>query len=135
MLISFAADDGLPFLHVSIHEYVWFLLFYASKTQRLLLLAEEEDSLCCSTCYCDGWIGKQSILFCYAGASIALEYAVGETLSNLTPTWLPAILKSHLLVLTTLPVAHFFTMDLASAGYFRSLQNVLPLLIIKKESR
>jgi hypothetical protein len=112
------------------HEYVWRLLFIATSAQ----LAEgmrPEAPACCMTCYCYGWAGKQMVFFCWNGVLIALEYLIGDRVGEVTKP-LPQWLRSHLVVLLSLPVGHLFTADLTRSGYFESIQQALPVFLFSK---
>jgi hypothetical protein len=108
------------------HEYVWMALFYLTTAQR----GESQDvGSCCATCYCDAWFGKQLIFFCWNGVLIALEYLLGDRISKaMAPV--PSLIRSHLVVLLSLPVGHLFTADVTMSGYFQHLQQILPLIKI-----
>mgnify|MGYP000013768181 CR=1 FL=1 len=107
------------------HEYVWMLLFLVTTAQAKETMLTDDG--CCPSCYCDAWFGKQLLFFGWNGVLIALEYLVGHKLSALT-THLPSLLRSHLVVLLSLPVGHLFTADLTMAGYFGCIQHALPLI-------
>ena len=104
------------------HEYVWGILFRSTSVQ----LAEG-----CLSCYYHGGIGKQMTFFCWNGVLIALEYMVGHEIGRLTKP-LPQLLRSHLVVMLSLPVGHLFTADLTRSGYFASIQQALPVFVFTK---
>jgi hypothetical protein len=109
------------------HEYVWWLLFTPTANQ---LQEPGDDNDCCLTCYCQAWFGRQTLLFTYAGIWMALECFFGTLpkFNNLLFT----LLESHLfLLLLFLPVAHNFTVDLTSSGYFHSLQHAFPAFLVR----
>jgi hypothetical protein len=110
-----------------LHEYVWKLLSFATSAQ----LSEGMDGDCCISCYCNGWFGKQLLFFGWNGVLIALEYLVGNKLSSMT-THLPALLRSHIVVLLSLPVGHLFTADMTLSGYYESIQQALPLFQVTR---
>jgi hypothetical protein len=105
------------------HEYVWMLLFFVTTAQA----KETDGGGCCPSCYCDTWFGKQLLFFGWNGVLIALEYLVGHKLSVLT-AHLPSLLRSHLVVLLSLPAGHLFTADLTMAGFYGSIQQAVPLI-------
>ena len=110
-----------------LHEYVWSVLFYKTTTQTI-----EEQQLgveCCPSCYCDSWIGKQLLFFGWNGVLISLEYMFGNQISKLVQP-VPQLLKSHLVVLLSLPVGHLFTADLTMSGFFEHMQQCLPFIKI-----
>lgn len=115
------------------HELVWKILFTPTSAQ----LADgmmPYDPKCCLSCYCYGWHGKQMVFFCWNGILIALEYLIGEHVGKATH-FLPQWLLNHLVVVLSLPVGHLFTADLTKAGYFDSIRQALPLLlVVHKES-
>lgn len=110
------------------HEYVWQLIFFWTTAQ----LAEgyEEGSDCCRSCYCNAWVGKQFVFFGWNGVLIVLEYLVGDQVGKWTQR-VPSFLKSHLVVLLSLPVGHLFTADVTEGGYFYHLQHLTPLLVFQ----
>jgi len=107
------------------HEYVWRVLFMTTTAQRAEGM-RPDDPTCCISCYCYGWIGKQLLFFCWNGGFIAVEYLVGDKVAEITKP-LPQWLRSHLVVLLSLPVGHLFTADMTESGYFESIQQALPL--------
>lgn len=112
------------------HEYVWLLLFYATTAQANEgISTTTDDGACCPSCYCDTWFGKQLLFFGWNGVLIASEYLVGNQVSPLTKH-LPSLLRSHLVVLLSLPVGHLFTADMTKSGYFEGLQQALPIIQI-----
>ena len=106
------------------HEYVSKVLFYSTIAQR-----EEADGQggCCSTCYCDAWFGKQLLFFAWNAILIAMEYAVGDRLQPIARR-LPAFLRSHLLVMLSLPMGHLLMSDMTMSGFFQGMQQALPLV-------
>jgi len=111
-----------------LHEYVWKVLFFATTAQASEISGVDS---CCPTCYCDTWVGKQLVFFGWNGVLIGLEYVVGDQLSVLTGH-LPSLLRSHLVVLLSLPVGHLFTADITKAKYFQGLAQALPLIEVTK---
>ena len=111
------------------HEFVWILL-YLPTTAQLQEHGQNEGS-CCATCYCDSWLGKQLVFFGWNGVLIALEYLVGSCIRRHT-SWLPRLLRSHLVVLLSLPVGHLFTADITKAGYFNDLRHAIPMVSIRR---
>lgn len=109
------------------HEYVWKVLFFPTTSQ----IMEGGGADCCSSCYCDAWFGKQLLFFGWNGVLIALEYLVGDKVYSVVG-FLPPLMKSHLVVLLSLPVGHLFTADLTMAGYFEGLQQALPLFQVTR---
>ena len=111
-----------------LHEYVWALLFF--RTDQAL---SEGDA--CQTCHTYAF-GKQLIFFFWNGLLLLLEESrLGKILggvfgARLEP--LPALIRSHLVILTALPVAHLFTEDLLDGGYFAHLKLAFPLLAIEQ---
>lgn len=117
------------------HEYVWVLMFFATQAQRREAgdggdsgAGPDASSACCPSCYCDAWVGKQLIFFGWNGALIAMEHAFGRHLSKLAAR-LPRLLRSHLIVLLSLPVGHLFTADLVRAGYFDHIRPAIPVIV------
>lgn len=112
------------------HEYVWRLLFTSTSAQLAEGMLAENPS-CCMSCYCHGLVGKQMLFFCWNGILIALEYMIGDKVGEMTKS-LPQWLRSHLVVLLSLPVGHLFTADLTRSGYFESIQQALPAFVFTK---
>jgi hypothetical protein len=111
------------------HEYVWLLLFTPTSTQQQEASFEGVD--CCTSCYCESWFGKQLLFFGWNGILIAFEYLIGGYMSQYTSR-LPRLVKSHLIVLLSLPVGHLFTHDLLASGYFTHLASAIPRLNVTK---
>jgi hypothetical protein len=109
------------------HEYVWGLLFLSTTAQQFEAAAVGAD--CCPSCYCKTWVGKQLLFFGWNGVLIALEYVLGEHLAKIT-FWMPRLVRSHLIVLLSLPVGHLFTGDLTRAGYFLHLRHAIPIVTV-----
>ena len=110
-----------------LHEYVWIVLFMKTSSQA----AETAMmGLCCDSCYCDTWVGKQLLFFGWNGVLMTIEYMVGHKLDSYT-SWIPPIIRSHLVVLLALPTGHLFTADITNANYFLGLQSALPFLRIQ----
>lgn len=101
-----------------LHEYVSALLFYVNVNE-----IEEE-------CHVPPF-GKHLLFFGWNGCLLLLEYLFGD-LFTWIPKTLPAPLVSVLVVLTALPVGHWFTGDLISGGYFTSLQLAFPIIVARR---
>jgi hypothetical protein len=114
------------------HEYVWALLYLPTTAQ--LQDHEFSEGLCCSSCYCESWMGKQLVFFGWNGVLIALEYLVAGDMASYT-NWLPRLVRSHLIVLLSLPVGHLFTADITKAGYFSHLRSAIPMVTITRPKR
>mmetsp|Transcript_14946 Transcript_14946/g.19565 ORF Transcript_14946/g.19565 Transcript_14946/m.19565 type:complete len:429 (-) Transcript_14946:192-1478(-) len=109
-----------------LHEYVWKILFLVTSAQAA---ETAKDGGCCPSCYCDSWVGKQLIFFGWNGALIGLEYLIGDKIAACT-SFLPSLLRSHLVVLLSLPVGHLFTQDITRANFFQGLQYAVPLVTV-----
>jgi len=106
VLISFLAS-GL------IHDYVWAAIFYHHGHSR------DEETGVCHGCFAPTTL-KLTAFFLWNGLVMLLE----KPLSKVPPfTWfskhLPLPILSTLVVLTALPVSHWYTGDWAVGGYFR----------------
>jgi hypothetical protein len=143
------------------HEYVWFIIFFATHAQRQQMHGSDDgtdtSATCCPSCYCDTWMmGKQMFFFGWNGLLIAVEYWMigtppprvvsNKRISTTTTTTsysinnlrllLYRLLKSHLIVLLALPVGHLFTRDLTRAGYFDHIRPAIPVIVrIQKQQQ
>lgn len=119
VFISFAVS-GL------MHDYVWAVIFYHYRDQR------DEKAGVCLDCFTPTPL-KLTAFFAWCGLCMVLERPLGK----LPPfTWfsqfLPVPILSTLVLLTALPVSHWYTGDWAMSGYFSDF--ALALWHIKKLS-
>ena len=100
-----------------LHEYTWSLLFYIPQSDLDPATGECLPDIA-YRCYYPKY-GKQCAFFLICGVLMLLEGPVAK----LTPIqWmaknLPLVVRSTLVVLTVLPVGHWFTGDWIAGGYF-----------------
>ena len=84
-------------------------------------------------CY-DYAFAKHLIFFGWNGLLMVLEHsAFGKMVGKLVAALnLPAPIRSHLVVLLSLPVAHLFVEDLVDSGYFSHLKLGIPLIVFER---
>ena len=95
-----------------IHDYVWAAIFYHHTNQR------DDETGICHGCFAPTTL-KLTAFFLWNGVIILLE----KPMAKLPPvawcsTNLPRPLVSTLVLLTALPVSHWYTGDWAVGGYF-----------------
>ena len=102
--LTFAASGLL-------HEMSWMVLFYHTNHHRQRAAAGEE----CDTCF-QFIFFKVTAFFLWNAVVMVLEKKLGHFFA-FTKSW-PTPVVSTLVVLTALPVSHWFTGDWAAGGYF-----------------
>jgi hypothetical protein len=95
-----------------VHDYVWSLLFYQHEHTK------NEDGVCLD-CFVPTVL-KLTAFFFWNGTVMLLERPIGKYLSPITKH-IPTPILSTLVVLTALPVSHWYTGDWAKGGYFKDL--------------
>ena len=88
-----------------IHDYIWTLIFYRHKEDDIHFVPV---------------VFKLTAFFLWNGVVMLLERLVGPYVKPLT-SQMPTILVSTLVVLTALPVAHWYVGDWVEGGYFYDL--------------
>jgi hypothetical protein len=108
-----------------IHEYLLFVLCCPEKLFYLQQDANTIDSTCTS------FLGFNLAFFVYNGVLILLEYAfIGILLhQRIVQLYLPAPLMTSMVILTALPVAHWFTDAYADCNIYESLKVGCPLVL------
>jgi hypothetical protein len=89
-----------------VHDFVWSLIFYRHDPQDDLQFAPV--------------VFKLTAFFLWNGVVMVLERPVGRLIQPVS-SQLPTIVVSTLVVLTALPVAHWYVGDWVEGGYFRDL--------------
>lgn len=107
-----------------IHDYVWAALFYHHGHRR------DEETGICHGCFAPTTL-KLTAFFFWNGLVMLLEKPLGK-LSPFTwcSSYLPVPILSTLVILTALPVSHWYTGDWAVGGYFNDF--AIALWHIKK---
>jgi hypothetical protein len=106
----------------ALHDYTWTVMFYH---HNYLL---NENGVChIGNCY-HPIVLKVTAFFAWNSVIMLLERRVGH-LFGFTKSW-PTIVVSQLVLLTALPVSHWFTGDWAVGGYFNEF--AVGLWIIRK---
>lgn len=104
-----------------IHEFVSYIQFFRTDTQ----LQEGAPY------YAAGVWGKHLVFFGWNALLIVSQDLVQQPMERLTKSW-PGWFKSHLVVLLAMPVGHCFMDDISDGGYFRHLQPVIPMIVVRK---
>jgi Membrane bound O-acyl transferase family len=91
-----------------LHDYAWALVFYHHTSRR-------NEAGVCEDCF-KPFPFKLTAFFAWNGMIMLLERPVGRYLGY-TKSW-PTPLVSTLVLLTSLPVSHWYTGDWAMGGYF-----------------
>jgi hypothetical protein len=107
-----------------IHEYLLFVLCCSEKFFFLQQDANTIDSTYTS------FLGFNLVFFVYNGILILLEYAFIGTLlhQRIAELHLPAPLLTSMVILTALPVAHWFTDAYVDCNIYESLKVGCPVL-------
>lgn len=93
-----------------LHEYVNYVLFSSSAASVFKL--------------------KNILFFSWNGVLILAEHATAKwKIVNSLSVHLPQFVKSSLVLLTALPLAHLFTGDWIEAGYFDHISLCVPSII------
>jgi Membrane bound O-acyl transferase family len=116
VLLSFVASGLL-------HDYVWAAIFYHHGHER------DPDTSVCSKCFSPVHL-KLTAFFLWNGIVMLLEKPLGKLAPFAWFAKLPLPLLSTLVVLTALPVSHWYTGDWVVGGYFADF--TLALWRIKK---
>lgn len=111
------------------HEYCWLIIFYQFQDLR------DENGICTAasdditSCYYHRPF-KLLAFFTWNGIIMLLERPLSKVppFKWITTSYLPLPLVSTMVVLTALPVSHWFTGDWAIGGYFESLAKALWLI-------
>ena len=106
-----------------IHEFISYVQFFRTDAQIL------EDA----PYYAAGAWGKHLVFFGWNALLILLQDVVQKHVPQLerwTESW-PGWLKSHLVILLSMPVGHCFMDDITDGGYFRHLRPVIPVIVVK----
>jgi len=108
------------------HEWVLAVTFF-------IIDNDKDDDGHCSQCYYPETYGKHFMFFLWNGFVIGIEFivlnhfpffhSVGKTL--------PSILRTFMILMVSLPVAHWFFGDIAKAGFFHDCQIVFPTIVVK----
>jgi hypothetical protein len=107
-----------------LHEYVWLLLFFRTRRERL-------EGNTCESCY-EYTFGKHLIFFGWNGLLLLFESIVAMFCQRMQQTVPPSLVGHVLSLMTFLPVLHLFTQDLLDSGYFTQLQVALPFITIER---
>ena len=107
-----------------VHDYVWLCIYYHYRHER------DEDTGICMECFAPTTL-KLTAFFAWNGAVMLLEKPLGK-LPPFTSfsKHLPLPILSTLVILTALPVSHWYTGDWAVSGNFSDFG--LALWSIKK---
>jgi hypothetical protein len=95
-----------------VHDYTWSLMFYQHEHTR------DADGRCVD-CFTP-ILFKLTAFFAWNGAVMLLERPLGPVFQKYTRR-LPTVLVSTLVMLTALPVSHWYSGDWAKGGYFHDL--------------
>lgn len=95
-----------------IHDYVWSLMFHQHEHMR-------DANGQCLDCFAPILL-KLTAFFAWNGLVMLLERPFGPFFQTYTQR-LPTVMVSTLVVLTALPVSHWYSGDLAVGGYFHDL--------------
>eukprot|EP00814_Leptocylindrus_danicus_P021101 CAMPEP_0116007558 /NCGR_PEP_ID=MMETSP0321-20121206/2366_1 /TAXON_ID=163516 /ORGANISM="Leptocylindrus danicus var. danicus, Strain B650" /LENGTH=129 /DNA_ID=CAMNT_0003476267 /DNA_START=511 /DNA_END=900 /DNA_ORIENTATION=+ len=105
-----------------VHEYVWSVMFYVHNHEK------DEDGGC-SSCFTYA-TGKVSLFFIWNGIVIVLEQIFGGSfIFQWLRVVLPSTMKTALVILTALPLAHLFTGDWTESNYFKHYAIGMPIIV------
>lgn len=112
------------------HEWILTVMFYIHDS-------EKDANGLCSSCFHPHMYGKNIMFFLWNGILIFLEFTIGKRLAifhRLAKT-LPPLVITFLVLMCSMPVAHWFFGDILKSKFMHHSQLCLPtILIIDRQS-